>query len=104
MDEFYSASLATRTTHRKSKDRLFLFPVFPIVKKPFSFLLILFRINIIWYIPMSIMPFSSQFALSLELTRLIPVSLTVASTAAEALLRLARDLQVTRLYHVSITR
>jgi len=50
------------------------------------------------------MPFSSQFALSLELTRLIPVSLTVASTAAEALLRLARDLQVTRLYHVSITR
>ncbi|KAF4631144.1 hypothetical protein G7Y89_g6989 [Cudoniella acicularis] len=39
------------------------------------------------------MAFSSQFALSLELTKLIPVSLTAASAAAEALLRLARDLQ-----------
>jgi hypothetical protein len=44
------------------------------------------------------MPFSSQFALSLELTRLVPVSLTAASTAAEALMKLARNLQVLGLY------
>lgn len=40
------------------------------------------------------MPFSSQFALSLELTKLIPLGLAAASNATEALLSLARDLQV----------
>lgn len=38
------------------------------------------------------MSFSDQFALSLEVTRLIPVQLA-ANKAAEAIMRLARDLQ-----------
>lgn len=40
----------------------------------------------------SFMPFSSQFALSLEVTRLVPVPLVV-NKVYEAIMNLARDLQ-----------
>ncbi|KAF2189322.1 hypothetical protein K469DRAFT_701956 [Zopfia rhizophila CBS 207.26] len=40
------------------------------------------------------MPMSSQFSLSLELTRLIPLGLTLAEKTYEAAMSLARDLQV----------
>jgi hypothetical protein len=39
------------------------------------------------------MVFQNQFSLSVELTKLVPVSL-VASKAVEAIMSLARDLQV----------
>jgi hypothetical protein len=39
------------------------------------------------------MVFQNQFSLSVELTKLVPVSL-IASKAAEAIMSLARDLQV----------
>jgi hypothetical protein len=44
--------------------------------------------------PPTSMSFSSQFSLSLELTRLIPLSLVVAGKTYEAAMRLAQDLQV----------
>lgn len=40
------------------------------------------------------MPLQSQFALSLELTRLVPLSLEVVGKTYEAAMKLARDLQV----------
>jgi len=40
------------------------------------------------------MPFTSQFALSLELTTLIPMGLAAAGKTYEAAMSLARDLQV----------
>jgi hypothetical protein len=40
------------------------------------------------------MPFQTQFALSLELSRLIPMSLAIAGQTYEAALKLARELQV----------
>jgi hypothetical protein len=53
------------------------------------------NISLIIYssVTLSGMVFQSQFSLSLELTKLVPVSL-VASKAAEAIMSLARDLQV----------
>lgn len=39
------------------------------------------------------MPFATQFALSLEVTRLVPLALTAANNAAQAVMNLARDLQ-----------
>jgi hypothetical protein len=40
------------------------------------------------------MPFSNQFSLSMELTRLIPLSLDVVGSTYNAAMSLARDLQV----------
>lgn len=39
------------------------------------------------------MPFATQFALSLEATSLVPLTLTAATSAVGALMNLARDLQ-----------
>lgn len=44
----------------------------------------------------TVMSFSNQFSLSLEVTRLVPISL-VAKKAVEAVMSLARELQVTKL-------
>jgi hypothetical protein len=41
------------------------------------------------------MPFPSQFAMSLELTRLVPLALDAAGKSYAAALSLARNLQVT---------
>jgi hypothetical protein len=47
------------------------------------------------------MPFQTQFALSLELANLIPLSLVVAGKTYEAAMRLARDLQVCSTSYIS---